>query len=63
MAGDKAEDAPADDKKKEPEKGDSPESVESGGDEKSFDNFMSGTLPSGKKRKCTDLGCLIMVVS
>ena len=55
--------AAADDGSEDKGKVDTPGNVESGGDEKNFDHFMSGTLPNGKTRKCTDFGCLGLVVS
>jgi choline transporter-like protein 2/4/5 len=41
----------------------SPENVEQAADVKQFDNFLSGYKPDGKRRKCTDCLCILMLVA
>ncbi len=41
--------------------GETPATVEH--DAKSFDGFLYGMKPNGKRRRCTDCLCLLMIVS
>ena len=63
--------APADDaskskgKKGKDKKGDKaePGDVEQAADVKKMDGFLNGKKPNGKARRCTDILCLLMIVS
>ena len=43
-------------------KDEKPEDVEQGVGASKFDGFLDGYKPNGKRRRCTDFACLLMLV-